>query len=126
LERVGLSGFERRKPGTLSGGEAQRLALARALAPAPDVLLLDEPLSSVDVHLRDALTLLVRSLSEERGLTLLVVTHDRDEALAMADDLVVLRNGAVVERGPAIELLGRPATAFTAAFLAQAACLPVE
>lgn len=126
LERVGLGGMEKRRPGSLSGGEGQRLALARALAPSPDVLLLDEPLSSVDVHLRDALTLLVRSVSLERGLTLVVVTHDRDEALAMADDLVVLRSGRVVESGAALDLLARPETAFTAAFLAQAACLPVE
>jgi len=123
LSNVGLAGLECRRPDSLSGGEAQRLALARALAPDPRVLLLDEPLSSVDVHLRDELALLVRALSAERGLTVVVVTHDRDEALAMSDDLVVLRDGSLVESGSAVELLSAPRTAFTAAFLGRAACL---
>ena len=122
LARVGLAGKERRKPDSLSGGERQRLALARALAGAPRMLLLDEPLHSVDVHLREELALLIRDVAEERGLTLVVVTHDREEALAMADHLVVLQAGAVVESGPAAELLQRPRTAFAAAFLAGAAC----
>lgn len=125
LGRLGLADLSRRRPSQLSGGEAQRLALARALALGPDLLLLDEPLHSVDVHLRDELALLIRSVAEERGLTLLVVTHDRGEALAMADDLAVLRKGRLVEHGSSLELVRRPRTAFTAAFLARAACLPV-
>jgi iron(III) transport system ATP-binding protein len=123
LAQAGLAHLERRKPNAMSGGEAQRLGLVRALAGAPSVLLLDEPLRSVDVHLRDELALLVRRFADERRLATILVTHDRDEALALATDLVVLRDGHVVERGPAAELLQRPGTAFTAAFLAGAACL---
>jgi iron(III) transport system ATP-binding protein len=124
LERGGLLHLAARKPASLSGGEAQRLGLLRAIAPAPGVLLLDEPLRSVDVHQRDALVLLLRTLTDERGLTSILVTHDRDEALALATDLVVLHEGRLVEQGPALRLLREPQTAFTAAFLAGAACLP--
>lgn len=124
LARAGLADLAGRKPPALSGGEAQRLGLLRALAPAPAVLLLDEPLRSVDVHQRDALVLLVRALADERDLTTILVTHDRDEALALATDLMVLHQGQLVEQGPALRLLQQPATAFTAAFLAGAACLP--
>lgn len=124
LERGGLAHLAARKPGAMSGGEAQRLGLLRAIAPAPGVLLLDEPLRSVDVHQRDALVLLLRTLTDELGLTSILVTHDRDEALALATDLVVLHEGRLVEQGPALQLLRAPQTAFTAAFLAGAACLP--
>ncbi|HEX5054269.1 MAG TPA: ABC transporter ATP-binding protein [Planctomycetota bacterium] len=124
LQRAGLAAHEHKKPGVLSGGEAQRLGLLRALAPRPHVLLLDEPLRSVDVHQRDALVLLLRTLTDERGLTTILVTHDRDEALALATDLVVLHEGRLVEQGPAARLLQHPQTAFTAAFLLGAACLP--
>lgn len=124
LDRAGLGHLAARKPGAMSGGEAQRLGLVRALAPEPSVLLLDEPLRSVDVHQRDGLVLLVRELADERHLTTILVTHDRDEALALATDLVVLHQGHLVEQGPALQLLQAPQTAFTAAFLAGAACLP--
>ncbi|MBK8097930.1 MAG: ATP-binding cassette domain-containing protein [Planctomycetes bacterium] len=124
LARGGLGHLADRKPDTISGGEAQRLGLLRALAANPRVLLLDEPLRSVDVHRRDELVLLIRSLVDERGLTMVLVTHDRDEALALADDLVVMHDGKLVERGPALTLLQQPRTAFAAAFLGAAACLP--
>ncbi len=124
LARVGLQGKERRKPGELSGGERQRLALARALVGSPRLLLLDEPLHSVDVHLRAELAMLIRSLAEERGLTLVLVTHDRHEALAIADHVVVLRDGQLVEEGASSDLVQNPRTAFAAAFLAGATCLP--
>ncbi|MEQ1631464.1 MAG: ABC transporter ATP-binding protein [Planctomycetota bacterium] len=126
LARAGLGGLEQRKPSSMSGGEAQRLGLVRTIAANPRVLLLDEPLRSVDVHQRDALVLLLRTLCAERSLTSILVTHDRDEALALATDLLVMREGRIVERGAASELLTAPKTAFTAAFLASAACLPVE
>lgn len=124
LARAGLQAHANKKPAHLSGGEAQRLGLLRALAPSPAVLLLDEPLRSVDVHQRDALVLLVRTLADERHLTTILVTHDRDEALALATDLVVLHDGQLVEQGTALQLLQDPACAFTAAFLLGAACLP--
>lgn len=125
LDRVGLGAHSERRPAQLSGGEGQRLALARALAGAPKVLLLDEPLGAVDVHLRDDLAMLVRSIALEQGLTLVVVTHDRDEALAMADRLVVLRDGQIIERGASRDLVKQPGTAFTARFLGRAVCLPL-
>jgi iron(III) transport system ATP-binding protein len=124
LAQGGLDGHAHKKPGQLSGGEAQRLGLLRALAPRPAVLLLDEPLRSVDVHQRDQLVLLVRTLCDERDVTTILVTHDRDEALALATELVVLRDGQLVETGAAHDLLAAPRTAFTAAFLRGAACLP--
>lgn len=124
LARAGLAAHAHKRPAALSGGEAQRLGLVRALAPQPSVLLLDEPLRSVDVHQRDGLVLLLRTLADERRLTTILVTHDRDEALALASDLVVLHDGELVEQGTALALLRQPATAFTAAFLLGAACLP--
>jgi iron(III) transport system ATP-binding protein len=126
LDQVGLAHAADRKPAKLSGGEAQRLALARALAGRPDILLLDEPLHSVDVHLRDELSLLIRRIAQTRKLTLILVTHDREEALAVADHLIVLNAGRVVEQGPAGDMLRNPQTAFTASFLCRGACLPVE
>ena len=125
LDRVGLGALADRRPAKLSGGEAQRLSLARALAREPEMLLLDEPLASVDVHLRDELAALVRQIAVEQGLTLIVVTHDREEALSMADDVVVLRSGHIVELGPAERLIEAPTSAFAATFLAHAACLPL-
>jgi ABC-type Fe3+/spermidine/putrescine transport system ATPase subunit len=124
LGQVGLGDKLARRPAELSGGEAQRLSLCRALITRPELLLLDEPLHSVDVHLRDELALLVCDLARRLGVTLLVVTHDRGEALAMAEQLVVLRAGKVVESGTALQLLREPRTAYVAAFLWQAACLP--
>jgi iron(III) transport system ATP-binding protein len=124
LAKAGLGAHADKKPGALSGGEAQRLGFVRALAADPAVLLLDEPLRSVDVHQRDAMVLLLRTLADERGLTTVLVTHDRDEALALATDLVVLHEGQLVEQGAALDLLRAPRAAFTAAFLAGAACLP--
>jgi len=126
LRAAGLEALADRKPAKMSGGEAQRLGLLRALAPGPGVLLLDEPLRSVDVHQRDGLVLLLRTLADARGLTTILVTHDRDEALALATDLAVLHQGRLVEQGPAATLLRDPQTAFTAAFLAGAACLPTS
>jgi len=125
LERVGLGGLAERRPDSLSGGERQRLALARALAGEPRLLLLDEPLHSVDVHLRDELSLLIRSLTAERDIGLVVVTHDRRDAFALAAEIVVLHGGRVVEAGSAASLARAPRTAFTAAFLGAATCIPV-
>ena len=126
LAHAGLGDRADRRPAALSGGEAQRLTLARALAGDPEVLLLDEPLGSVDVHLRDDLAALVRKLAGERELTLVVVTHDREEALAMADEIAVMVDGRIVERGTAADLVRDPHTAFSARFLAHAVLLPIE
>ena len=126
LDQVSLRQLATRRPGELSGGEAQRLALARALAGDPEILLLDEPLQSLDLPLRTELALLIRSIAEQRSLNLIVVTHDCSEALAMADDLIVMNAGRIVERGRCADLLRSPATGYTAEFLCGATCLPVK
>lgn len=126
LARVGLAGKERRKPSELSGGEAQRLALARALAVEPSILLLDEPLRSLDVHLRIELCLLIRDAVREAGTTLLAVTHDREEARMLAGSAVVIDGGRSVEEGAIEAIAESPSSAHGAALLANAACLAVE
>jgi thiamine transport system ATP-binding protein len=117
LDRVGLRGFERRKVRELSGGEQQRVALARALAPEPRLLMLDEPLGSLDRELRERLAGELRALFIELGVTALFVTHDQDEAFALADRIVILRDGRVEQIGAPQEVWRRPATEFAARFL---------
>jgi len=117
LELVGLTGFARRAVGTLSGGEAQRVALARALAPAPRVLLLDEPLASLDGPLRDRLQDDLRNLFARLGLTVLHVTHDVAEAFALGRRVAVMREGRVAQVDTPEELWRHPADAWVAGFL---------
>lgn len=112
LAEVDATEFTRRRPGQLSGGQAQRIALARALASGPELLLLDEPLSAVDVELAPALRSLLRSLLRDR-LTV-IVTHQVIDALVLADRVLVLDGGRVVEQGPTLEVLTRPRSAFAA------------
>jgi ABC-type Fe3+/spermidine/putrescine transport system ATPase subunit len=117
LARVGLSGLGDRSPSQLSGGQQQRVALARALAGEPRLLLLDEPLSSVDVALRDELQHVIAKLVAETGVTMVVATHDRDEAAALADRIAVLDQGVVVQVGTPLELHDQPANPFVAQFM---------
>jgi len=117
LELVGLTGYERRSVATLSGGEQQRVALARALAPAPRVLLLDEPLGSLDRRLRDRLLDDLEQLFDRISLTALYVTHDQAEAFALGDRVAVMRAGHVVQTGTPDELWAQPADEDTARFL---------
>ena len=117
LDLVGLAGFERRSVLTLSGGEQQRVALARALAPEPSVLLLDEPLGSLDRRLRDRLLVDLGELFDALQVTAIYVTHDQAEAFALGDRVAVMRSGQVVQRGTADELWTHPADADTARFL---------
>jgi ABC-type Fe3+/spermidine/putrescine transport system ATPase subunit len=117
LALVGLAALGARRVDRLSGGERQRVALARALAPRPAVLLLDEPLASLDRNLREELRGAIRRLHDELGLTSVLVTHDRDEALALADRLVLLRAGGVVEEGAPRDVFREPRDPFTARFL---------
>ncbi len=119
LELVGLAGYERRAVGTLSGGEAQRVALARALAPEPRMLLLDEPVGSLDRVLRERLVVELRELLASLGMTALYVTHDQEEGFAIADRVAVMREGRIVQAGAPEELWSRPADAWTARFLGQ-------
>ncbi len=122
LDLVGLAGFEGRAIDELSGGEQQRVALARALAPQPRVLLLDEPLGALDRELRERLLVDLRTLFGRLGLTVVFVTHDQDEALALGDRIVVLRDGRVEQAAPAAEVWRTPASASVARFLGCALC----
>ncbi|WP_241384548.1 ABC transporter ATP-binding protein [Rhodococcus sp. CH91] len=120
LDLVGLPGMEHRDPATLSGGQRQRVALARALAGRPRALLLDEALSALDEPLRDRLRLELRTLTRAQQLTVIHVTHDRAEALALADRVVVLDRGRIRQVGAPEELVLRPRSAFVASFLSDA------
>lgn len=124
LELVGLGGFEARAVSQLSGGEQQRVALARSLAPNPRLLMLDEPLGSLDAALRDRLALELRAIFRRVGLTALYVTHDQREALVVADRIAVLREGQVEQIGTPEAIYRAPASEFTATFLGLGNCLP--
>jgi spermidine/putrescine transport system ATP-binding protein len=117
LRLVRLEGYEDRRPTQLSGGQQQRVALARALVLNPAVLLLDEPLGSLDAKLRKALQIELKSIQEEVGITFIYVTHDQEEALTMSDRIAVMSNGKVVQVGPPKEVYEAPATAYVADFL---------
>jgi thiamine transport system ATP-binding protein len=117
LTLVGMEGFEHRRVSELSGGEQQRVALARALAAAPRLLMLDEPLGALDRSLRDRLVTELRALFVRLGLSILFVTHDHDEAFALADRLVVMHEGKVEQVGTPTEIWQRPDNAFVARFL---------
>jgi thiamine transport system ATP-binding protein len=123
LSLVGLEGYERRLPSTLSGGERQRVALARALAVEPRLLLLDEPLSALDAGLRERLAGDLRHILRAAGTTALLVTHDQEEAFAVADRLAVVRDGRLVQEGPVAEVWRHPADTATALFLGYARVL---
>jgi iron(III) transport system ATP-binding protein len=120
LRNVGLGGLDDARPEQLSGGQQQRVALARSLMLAPSVLLLDEPLSSVEPGLRRALRDEIRSLQQRHGLTVLYVTHDQREALAVSDRIVLLNEGRVVQQGTPRELYEKPADEFAASFMGEA------
>lgn len=124
LDHVRLADFADRKIQSLSGGQQQRVALARALAVDPAVLLLDEPLSNLDARLRDEMRLEIRRICKERSLTSIYVTHDRREALSMADRIAVLNNGILHQTGTPRELYCTPADRFVACFLGDANILP--
>ncbi len=117
LELVGLQHKAERHPHELSGGERQRVALARALAPAPELILLDEPFSSLDATLRAGLRREVELILRDAGATALLVTHDQEEALSLADRLAVMREGRIVQVGAPQEVYGRPANRWTAGFV---------
>ena len=119
LELVGLQHKAGRYPHELSGGERQRVALARALAPGPAVVLLDEPFSSLDASLRAELRREVELILREAGTTTLLVTHDQEEALSLADRLAVMRDGRLVQVGPPEEVYARPADRWAAQFVGE-------
>jgi len=123
LELVDLSGFGRRRVQTLSGGEQQRVAIARSLAARPLLLLLDEPFSSIDTVLRKDLRRQLQELQRELGITMLFVTHNQEEALAISDRVVVMRSGTIAQVGTPGELYRRPASRFVAGFVGEATFL---
>jgi ABC-type Fe3+/spermidine/putrescine transport system ATPase subunit len=120
IERVGLAGFGGRRPTTLSGGQRQRVALARALVFEPDILLLDEPFAALDKNVRAQMQQEVRRLQQELGVTTILVTHDQQEAMRLADALVMMRRGRIEQSGPPRELYSRPGSVFAARFLGDA------
>jgi thiamine transport system ATP-binding protein len=117
LDWVGLSGFEERAVADLSGGERQRVALARTLAPKPKLVMLDEPMGSLDRNLRERLVLETRELLTGRKVTGLVVTHDRDEATLISDRIALMREGTIVQTGTVEEILATPADDWVTEFL---------
>lgn len=119
LSLVQLTDLASRKPAQLSGGQQQRVALARALAPAPKVLLLDEPLSALDLKLRQAMRVELKQIQEETGITFVFVTHDQEEALTMSDRIAVMSAGTVQQIGTAEEIYDQPSNRFVADFIGE-------
>jgi len=125
LRSVHLDGFGDRYPKALSGGQQQRVALARAIAPQPSVLLLDEPLSNLDLKLREAMRVELKELHRELGMTFVYVTHDQEEAMAMSDRIVVMWQGDIAQQGDPISIYRNPRTRFVADFIGRSNILSV-
>ena len=124
LDLIDLRGSERKYPAQLSGGQQQRVALARAIAPSPRLLLLDEPLSALDAKVRVHLRQQIRDLQKRLGLTTIMVTHDQEEALSMADRVVAMRDGEIDQIGTPTEIYHTPRTLFVAGFVGKMNILP--
>lgn len=124
LDLVGLKGFDGRLPSELSGGQQQRVAVARALVLEPQVLLFDEPLSNLDAKLRRQVREDIRAIQQDLGLTVVYVTHDQEEALAVSDEIVVMRNAAIAQIGTPRNLYDAPVDQFVADFIGEANILP--
>ena len=120
LAMIGMEGMDNRTPAQLSGGQQQRVALARALAPAPSVLLLDEPFGALDVKIRAQLRTRLREIQDQLGVTTILVTHDQEEAFELGDRIGVIEGGKLLEVGEPSELYRRPQHRFTATFLGTA------
>ena len=124
LKLVGLKGFDKRLPSELSGGQQQRVAVARALVLEPQVLLFDEPLSNLDAKLRRQVREDIRAIQQDLGLTVVYVTHDQEEALAVSDEIVVMRSASIAQIGTPRSLYDMPVDSFVADFIGEANILP--
>ena len=120
LEITGLAGLEKRYPNQLSGGQRQRVAFARALAPNPQVLLLDEPFAAIDAKVRTELRTWLRSMVTKLGITSIFVTHDQDEAVEVADEIIITNHGRIEQMGSPIDIYKSPATPFVVEFIGKA------
>ena len=119
VELIGLKGLEKRYPSQLSGGQRQRVAFARALAPNPQLLLLDEPFAAIDAKIRTELRSWLKDMIEKLGITSIFVTHDQDEAIEVADEIIITNRGRIEQKGTPLEVYQNPDTAFTAGFFGQ-------
>ena len=126
LAMVGMPTYAQAYPHQLSGGEQQRIALARALAPRPRILLMDEPFSNMDVELRDQLAREIRNILKQENITAILVTHDQHEAFAMADNICVMNEGRIVQQGSGYDLYHQPDTRFVADFIGQGVIIPAQ
>lgn len=123
IKLIGLEGFEKRYPSELSGGQRQRVAFARALAPKPRLLLLDEPFAAIDAKVRQELRNWLKDMITKVGVTSIFVTHDQDEAIEVADEIIITNKGQVEQKGSAIEIYKYPSTVFVAEFIGQSTFL---
>lgn len=119
IELIGLEGLEKRYPSQLSGGQRQRVAFARALAPNPQLLLLDEPFAAIDAKVRQELRSWLKDMIEKLGVTSIFVTHDQDEAIEVADEIIITNKGRIEQMGTPLNVYQKPQTAFTAGFFGQ-------
>ena len=119
LSMVSLSGFEKRSIDSLSGGQQQRVAIARALVNEPEVLLLDEPLGALDLKLRKEMQLELKKIQQRLGITFIFVTHDQEEAVEVADEIIVTNRGRIEQKGSPIEIYKNPKTPFVAQFIGE-------
>ena len=119
IELIGLKGLEKRYPGQLSGGQRQRVAFARALAPNPQLLLLDEPFAAIDAKVRKELRRWLRETISKLGITSIFVTHDQDEAVEVADEIIITNKGQIEQKGSPVEIYMNPKTPFVAQFIGE-------
>ena len=119
IELVGLKGLEKRYPNQLSGGQRQRVAFARALAPNPELLLLDEPFAAIDAKVRQELRSWLREMIDKVGITSIFVTHDQEEAIEVADEIIITNKGRIEQIGTPLEIYRKPKTSFVAEFMGQ-------